>query len=858
MRKLALVIAVAMASGRADALGLGDIELYSALNEPLNAEVRLLAEQPGELNNAVVHLAPNEEFARAGIERPAILSDIQFTIVRRNDGTSVVKITSTQPIREPFLDFVVQLRWQSGRLLREYTVLLDPPVFGEEKPAPVSAPVTAPTLVSAPQPVAQPEPAAAASPSVPAPVEAAPVAASPPPTPAPRESRRHIASLAPAPAAGPAPSAVSKTTAESERVYGPTRRNETLWNIAKGLRPDDSVSIYQMMMSLLKNNPQAFYDGNVNNLKAGYVLRVPEKAVVAAANQAEAVREAARQYERWQQAKRGIVKSAESGTVSPEPKAEQAQAATAAKDQEKETSRLRLVAPGDTSGKPAAAGGTQAELTKLRSELAVALESSDTAKRESDELRSRIATLEGQINTLQRLLTLKDQTLNDMQKRSGTEVPKATQAPAPASQVPPPAAPVKPAPVKPTPKVAEAPLDLFANWKLMGAIAGAGLLLLSVLWLIVRRRRSSAENSGLVQPIVGETAPPIINTQFAQEKQSAAPAMEEVNDAQMNQVAEEVAQHAEQDIPQAASDLDVLHTPEGDIDPVVEADVYLAYRRYQQAEALVQSALAKQPHRQDLQGKLLEIYYAAKNVDAFQAVAQTLYENLGKNFDDPLWQRVLPMGRDLCPEHELFNPPADGHGVQQAASDRDSLFDELSGKSVADARPGFAGDSAGTARSGVSQESYDLNLGAGGFNASPQEEKMDFDLNLGEDITVTPEQIQESSESLGAGLDIEGVPSASGNKKASAIPDKGNASESKAQNSWEIESAISDFGNIDFGLDDSELLAGTDVVGTKLDLARAYIDMGDNESARDILKEAVDEGNEQQKQEAKALMEKIS
>ena len=109
MRKLALAVAVAMASSRVYALGLGDIELRSALNEPLDADVRLLSAQPGELGNASVRLAPNDEFAQAGIERPAILSDIKFTIVRGKNGTATLNITSTQPIREPFLDFIVQL-----------------------------------------------------------------------------------------------------------------------------------------------------------------------------------------------------------------------------------------------------------------------------------------------------------------------------------------------------------------------------------------------------------------------------------------------------------------------------------------------------------------------------------------------------------------------------------------------------------------------------------------------------------------------------------------------------------------------------------------------------------------------------
>ena len=234
--------------------------------------------------------------------------------------------------------------------------------------------------------------------------------------------------------------------------YGPTQRNDTLWNIASSLRPDDSVSVYQMMMALLKENPQAFYDNNVNSLKAGYVLRVPEKSVVMAIDEAHAVREAARQYERWQQGRRGSATTGEAENASPVAKSGQASQQTSTASQDKDSARLRLVAPGDVSAKTAGgAGGTQEELDKLRGELAIAMESSDTAKRESDELRSRVSALEDQINSMQRLLTLKDESLNELQKRSGMT---ATQPPAGSS---PPAMAVPPvATVKPTPCQADA------------------------------------------------------------------------------------------------------------------------------------------------------------------------------------------------------------------------------------------------------------------------------------------------------------------------------------------------------------------------------------------------------------------
>ena len=838
MRKLAVAIAVAMASGRVNALGLGDIELHSALNEPLNAEVRLLAEQPGELNNAVVRLAPNDEFARAGIDRSGVLSDINFTIARHDDGTSVVKITSTQPIREPFLDFIVQLRWQSGQLLREYTVLLDPPVFGEEKAAPVSAPVVespaAPAAaVTAPVPAPEQE-------SAPAPTAATEAPASQAKAPAPRQSQQRAAAAAASAKAAQAGMAGAKS-------YGPTRRTETLWTIASSLRPDDSVSVYQMMMALLKENPDAFYDHNVNNLMAGYVLRVPDKAAVMAIDETQAVKEAARQYERWQQSRRGSETVA--GSVAAPPAAGAPEAAPqqggAAPEQDKEKARLRLVAPGDMSAKSATAGGVQAELTRLRGELAIALESSDTAKRESDELRSRVAALEGQINSLQRLLTLKNESLDELQKRSGmTAAPVAPQAaaktPAPAVTIPPVApakpAPVKPAPVKPAPKAIEQK-DWLANPTLMGAVAGAGLLLLSVVWLVLRRRRDSeGEVESVGSAGADETLLPPVDVQADQEDFVVGPAVV-INPAetqQMTKVAEEVAHGAEQDIPQTTSDLDVLHTAEGDIDPIVEADVYLAYRRYQQAEALVQSALASQPGRQDLQAKLLEIYYAAKNAGSFQTLAQTLYDNLGKNADDPVWQRILPMGRELCPDHALFSSSTEGRAAQQQNE-----------------HVGAATSSFGAAASAAS-------VGGGAMAGAAQDEKMEFDLNLG-GSTSAEAPAHATAQSLGADLNLAGASATAAGKGVSGAAHGGGAMEDQPQrNPWEIEPATSDFGNVDFGLDDTDLMAGTDVVGTKLDLARAYIDMGDNDSARDILSEVIKEGNDQQKNEAKVLVEKIA
>jgi len=772
MRRLAVAVAVAMAASRADALGLGDLELHSALNQPLSAEVRLLVDNPKELEGAAVVLAPSDEFVRAGIERAPVLSDLKFDIVT-DKGGAMVKITSSQPIRDPFLDFVVQLQWPAGRLLREYTVLLDPPVFGPEQHSAAAAPPATAATPAAPQ---------AAEPAVNGAPPAGPPAAPPVSVPGAPPPRR--AAAAPVPAAGLA----------GATTYGPTKRNDTLWDIASQVKPDDSVSVYQMMLVLLKANPEAFYNSNINSLKAGYVLRVPDKSTAAAIPEDRAVEEAVRQYRQWHLARGGVAAPASMPSV------QQASAAApaAGQNQEKDSARLRLVAPGAGG---VAASGTQAQLNKLRSDLALALESSDSAKRESDELRSRVTALEGQINSLQRLLTLKNQALSDMQKPGGLPLAAAARKPAPvveqtsATAVTPAKSPAEAAGPKPKPAAAppEAPASgLMDDPAIVGAAGGTALLLLSVGWLMVRRRSAKVEHEPMGTPMAEEEPSLPINirlgTSPAEEaEQGAAPS----DDPQMVQVAEEVAQRAEQDMPRTVNDLDVMASPEGEIDPIVEADVYLAYRRYQQAEALVQTALNKQPERKDLQAKLLDIHYAAKNAAAFREVAENLYFNLGSNAQDPVWQRILPMGRELCPDSELF-APAEDHSHESAAAP------------MAETHP---------------------------TEATPaDDDKMEFDLNM--DAANAGEE-----RAMTATYDTDPV---------------------KEAESWESERVGSDFGSLDFGLDDGDLLAGTDVVGTKLDLARAYIDMGDADSARDILKEVTEEGNDQQKEEAQSLMEKIA
>ena len=297
------------------ALDLGDIQIQSALNQPFEAQIALEAVAPGELEALSVALASPETFARYGLDRPGFLSALQFSVGRDADGADVVLIRSTQPIAEPFVTMLVEATWPSGRIMREYTVLLDPPL-----------------LVPEPAAVIPVEPAEARVPQA----NVREGATSPPPAPPP------VPDVAPEPQAAPSISGETAPVSASDpgAIYGPVRRGDTLWAIASQYRPDD-VSLFQMLLALYEANPEAFA-GNMNHLYAGAILRIPERSEVGLIAAENARAEFVRQTDEWQQRTR-------------------------------QQARLRLVPPAPDS-QPGGAGGAtgdEAEVGELRDEVAV-------------------------------------------------------------------------------------------------------------------------------------------------------------------------------------------------------------------------------------------------------------------------------------------------------------------------------------------------------------------------------------------------------------------------------------------------------------------------------------------------------
>ncbi|MGD9000997.1 MAG: FimV/HubP family polar landmark protein, partial [Granulosicoccaceae bacterium] len=381
-----------LSSNLAHPLGVGDINVNSALNEPLDAEIGLFSLRPGEIDNLRVTLATPAEFARAGIDRPLVLSYLQFKLVQRQDGSAVIKVTSKKPIKEPFLDFLVEVNWSSGRILREYTLLLDPPVFAQRKAAPVQAPKTviAPAPAAAPTRVEATRRGAAGEDLFP---------------------RIDIGTDAAAPRA---PSIRTEVVAQTYR----TTATSTLWSVAEELRPAD-VTTQQMMMALLRANPEAFTHNNINGLKSGQVLRIPDHDTLLALSQREALRVVREQHAAWREARSGLISAP---TAKGTPQTSTAPTTTALATTTRPGVKLITPKAGNSS---AAADGTGKDLDALRQELALVNEQLASKTQENTDLQARLQELQEQIQTMERLIALKSQSLEDLQDKLGDKTAPA-------------------------------------------------------------------------------------------------------------------------------------------------------------------------------------------------------------------------------------------------------------------------------------------------------------------------------------------------------------------------------------------------------------------------------------------------
>jgi pilus assembly protein FimV len=665
-----------MLPSAAFALGFGDIRLLSPLNAPLDAQIELLDVTSEELQTLQAQVASRDTFARQGLEWPVFLSSVKVKTTQSSDGHTVISLKSTDPITEPFITLLIEVDWAHGHLLREYTMLLDPPVYTPGQSAASNAPVTAPSAGAGAREGAIARGAEASPPASSAPAPGSDVAArtastadsssAGSDTSAPATSR-HKGHPRTAQASPPAltPDAGASASGNTHVV----QRGETLSSIAAGVAgsKENSPEAHSWMLAIFQSNPSAFQQ-NMNVLRSGAVLRMPEGSEVSAVSPSEAATEIRRQYAAWR------------GSSAPEGGAPVA----------KQSGQLHLVTPSGDSGPAAGPSANSGEVKALQ---------------------NRVRDLEGQLSESKRLLEMQNAQLADLQAKSAVRQGAPAAAPPPAAQAQPTAPPpveqppvaqqqpaeppaATPAPAEeptaqqaaeptppPPPVEAAKPSETVHKPKLAEAQGGGSFIdsLMEYWWALAllvvavggylgfktwRSRRQSEFDDSLSRLAVagassaergfaaGDTAP---MRPAGGEDPEGAFLVEESGTHQRPRFGGAAAAPAS---PRHVSTSDETISSEAAInldqgDPLAEADFHMAYGLYDQAADLIRIAINREPNRRDLKLKLLEVFFVWGNKEQFLQAAHELAATRSEAAPGE-WEKIVIMGKQLAPDDPLF------------------------------------------------------------------------------------------------------------------------------------------------------------------------------------------------------------
>ncbi|ROM60829.1 FimV/HubP family polar landmark protein [Pseudomonas rhodesiae] len=833
VRKLVLAIAAASAlsSGMAQALQLGEMTLKSKLNQPLSVEIELLDVGGLTASEITPSLASSQAFVDAGVDRQAFLDDLTFTPVVNPNGRSVVRVTSSKPLPDSYIRFLLQVQWPNGRLMRDYSVLLDPAKF--DQPAATTA------------------------------------------APAPRLS---------------AP-AVSKPAQHT------TTPRDTLWEIAEKHR--NGASVQQTMLAIQALNPSAFVDGNINRLKTGQVLRLPDTVQSTALPQPQAIAEVRAQNEAWRQGRRTAANQASGKQqldATKRTQAGSAPATTNAKD------NLSLVsAEAAKKGGKGKAGDSQA----LSDKLAMTQEQLDTTRRDNEELKSRAADLQSQLDKLQKLIQLKNDQLARLQAEKADP---AAAAPAMSAQLAADPAATPAAPAAPTTPTAVAPVsepvktdaapattegkfnELLTNPIVLGVVGGAAALIaLLLLLLVLRHRNARREEEKHLRMARALAEEPEFTSNIDQDlppdsfeglevpppnvKLAAAPAPAAVS-----------APVAAPSVASVLSPLAAAVAPQNANDALALAQSHIDRGLLNQAADVLEQAIKHEPKRSDLRLKLMEVYGLQNDKDGFVTQERQLVAN-GENHAqvEQLKARfpamaVLAAGVSAAVAAAALDAQYVKELLEDKPAQQPEAFDtdfDLSLDELESASPAELKDDQQTFESLLKEQTqaqaatdeladFDLQLDAPASAQSDDDflsglESEMKDVPAVEPPTLTPaaQDDFELPEDFDLSLADEPEAEAKPDAFASELNDV-NAELDRLSQSLEHPS----FTAQDAALGDDEpefdFLSGTNEVATKLDLAQAYIDMGDADGARDILSEVLTEGNEVQRGEAKEMLGRLA
>ncbi|NQY27527.1 MAG: hypothetical protein HRT92_10185 [Piscirickettsiaceae bacterium] len=794
---------------QAQAFGLGKIETLSALNEPFKAEVEITAlRADDDINNIIVQLASNKEFERAGLERSFLLTQFKFDIVELAGQTKVV-ISSKSVVKEPFLDFLLMAKTGSGRLIREYTVLLDPPknIFPKKK-----LEIAATSIVTASK--KQPE----------------------------------YQYTAP-----------SLTTTDITSYT--TERSDTLWHIALKIRPENSVSVHQMMMALLEENPKAFVKKNINGLKAGYTLSIPNRDAINQLSRNQAVNAVGEQNDLWKNRNKksttidiaeDITESSTSSNLEQEQKTTVIDSNTAVVADEV-TARLQLVVPDELLADDSDLSPLgDKKLTVLSEQLTLAQETIEGQTQENIEINSRMDVMEEQIQTLRRLISLKDADLARLQslleeeqevslenlseeaialvQESEKEQQEALSVTNTVDeQIEEPVGVLELADISSLDDAIVYAAELsgvdngeiqtvmnkiktFVAENRMESMLGA-LLILLLLWLIIRH----VNRPGIAWSDAVETV-----EKKANDLELAAVVISEEHAEDTGNDEEEVS----------VVDIEPGKTVE---DLINDADVYVNYDDLTNAKLVLEQARSQEPSNELVLQKLLHVLYKQQHVDEFVSLAEN------NQFDKKslAWAEIVNWGRKLAPTHILFKQEEIVEVVGTASDESETLDLNETFLEIESSELEFKLD-------GVASSTNDEILSVDDSNNDEEllqidtlklDEPLSLDITSeGEELTLDDAPLVLDSVENSSSIELEELDDI-------AELDKATETISKDEDN-----------DLAFDLDFDDI----DEVATKLDLASAYVDMGDADGARSILNEVLSEGNDEQKMQAKTLLEQLS
>ncbi len=726
------------------ALSLGRISVLSSLGEPLRAEIDVAQITPEEAASLKAAVGTPEAFKAAGLEYSSVLAGLEVTLQRRADGRSFLRLTSSRTVSEPFVDLVLQATWGAGRLTREYTLLLDP---AGSRPSTTAVAPTAPML---------------SRPATPAPARApAPMAAnesSPATPPASREARP----AQPAPAARPEPGVkpLAPRVASAENPGATDKQltvkpGDTAGRIAAQNRPG-TVSLDQMLVAMLRSNPDAFIGGNINRLKSGAVLDMPGADTAGAIPASEASQTIIAQSKDFNNFRRTLAEGVATTTVNP------ADRQAGGKVQAKVEDRAPATAAPDklTLSK----GSVQAKSAAAAAEDAIA------KSRQASEASARVAELSKNISDLNKLGVAPGPAIAPVGAAPATSAAKVpglvmptpslvATPPAPAATTMSPPNPIasatSPAPAATAASVAATTIPAVAQPASAAAPAAV----------------ATASTSAASQPTDSAAKPPVVVANKATAPAAPAPPTSFLDDLLENPLVLPLAagllallaglgiysyRRRNSSAPVDSSFLEsrlqpdsffgasggqridtnevsatgssLLYSPSqldaaGDVDPVAEADVYLAYGRDLQAEEILKEALRTTPKRVAIHAKMAEIYAKRRDNKAFEAIALEAF-NVSQG-NGPEWAYVTEMGRELDALNPLYQPGGPVGANHRAAVPTAPL------DTAAGVQSGAAGAAAVAAASGVAAAgSSALAMAPSAFHASKPDVDVDLDLDF--------------------------------------------------------------------------------------------------------------------------------